>query len=132
MCYAFGVRLLGIDYGTKKVGLALSNEDGTMAFPHAVFTNDAQMMEKIAALIQEKKVQKVIVGKSHNLEGAPNVVQKEIELFVDALEGALKVAVVYEQEQFSTQEALRIQGRTEHTDASAAALILDSYIRKQQ
>ena len=124
------MRLLGIDYGTKKVGLALSNEEGTMAFPHDVIPNDGTLVDTISALIKERNIEQIVIGKSYNLEGKPNVLQEDIDRFVNILHEAIRVSIVLEPEQFSTQEALRTQGRTKHTDASAAALILDTYIQK--
>ena len=71
---------------------------------------------------------RLLRGKSHDLGGTPNKVQEDIDAFVAVLENELSMPVVLEPEQFSTQAALRIQGRTAETDASAAALILDSYL----
>jgi len=126
------VRSLGIDFGTKKVGLALSNEDGTMAFPHEVFSNDEELLERILNLIEEKRVTTIVIGESRNLKNEPNQLQTAIDAFIDQLVQHTDVSVVLEPEQFTTQAATRIQGKSEHTDASAAALILDSYIIKHQ
>ncbi|MBI4086692.1 Holliday junction resolvase RuvX [Candidatus Kaiserbacteria bacterium] len=123
---------MGIDYGTKRVGIALTDEDGAMAFPHATYGNDDSLIARVGELCKDKGVGGIVVGKSHDLDGAPNKVQKDIDAFVAALREALSVPVYLEPEQFSTQAALRIQGRTSATDASAAALILDSYITRNQ
>ena len=122
------MRLLGIDYGTKRVGIALTDAGGAMAFPHAIYESDESLVARIVALAREKAVGMVVVGKSHDLGGTPNKVQEDIDAFVAVLENELSMPVVLEPEQFSTQAALRIQGRTAETDASAAALILDSYL----
>lgn len=126
------MRLLGIDYGTKRVGVALTDPAGAMAFPHATYANDRELVEKIIDLCKEKEVEGVVVGKSDNLDGTPNTVQKDIDAFVAVLQAELAIPVEYEPEQFSTQAALRIQGRTKETDASAAALILDTYLTRHQ
>jgi len=132
------MRLMGIDYGTKRVGVALTEEDGSMAFPFATYANDDSLVARIVALVEEKDVGGVIVGKSHDLDGTPNRVQKDIDAFVAALRerfplrGKRSLAITLEPEQFSTQAALRIQGRTKETDASAAALILDAYITRKR
>ena len=124
------MRLVGIDYGTKRVGIALTDAEGTMAFPHATYAHDNSLVEKVLALCEEKEVAGVVIGKSQNLDGAPNRVQKDIDAFVATLQKRLSVPVSLEPEQFSTQAALRIQGRTTETDASAAALILDAFITR--
>lgn len=126
------MRYLGIDYGTKRVGVALSDEEGTMAFPHATYPNDRSLREQIAALCAEKGVGTIVLGQSHNLADVPNPVQEDITTFKTHLESTLALPVYLEPEQFSTQAALRLQGRTEHTDASAAALILDAYLTRHR
>lgn len=131
-CYHAPMRLMGIDYGAKRVGVALSDVSGAMAFPHATYENDTVLISRIVSLAKEKDVGTIVVGKSHDLKNAPNPVQKDVEVFTAALANELSVPVVSEPEQFTTQAALRIQGRTDKTDASAAALILDSYIIRQK
>lgn len=127
------MRLLGIDYGTKRVGVALTDENGAMAFPHDTLPNDAALRERLAELAKEKEVGAIVIGLSYALDGVPNAVQKEIDALATHLKETLKIPVHLEPEQFTTQAALRLQGRTEKTDASAAALILDGYlIRNQQ
>ncbi len=125
------MRRMGIDYGTKRVGIALTDASGTMAFPHDTLVNDDTLLEQVAALAQEKEVGEVIIGESLTLAGVPNAVQQHIDAFAAALRETLAVPVHLVPEQFSTQAALREQGRTAHTDASAAALILDTYLTKQ-
>lgn len=124
------MRLMGIDYGTKRVGIALTDEDGVMAFPHATYANDDSLLGRIIALCKEKEVGGVVVGKSHDLDDTPNRVQKDIDAFVEALRSELSIPIELQPEQFSTQAALRIQGRTKETDASAAALILEAYLAR--
>src|SRR3989344_6155855 len=121
-------RLMGIDCGTQRVGVTLTDEDGAIALQHAAYESDELLVARICALVREKEVGGVVVGKSHDLDGTPNRVQKDIDDFVGMLREKLGVLVVLEPEQFTTQAALRIQGRTAETDASAAALILDAYL----
>lgn len=125
------MKLMGIDYGTKRVGVAFSNDDGTMAFPHKVLKNDSELIENLSSLIEERKAERIVVGHSLDLKGSPNELNTAIEAFVGELTLHTGLPIHLEPEQFSTQAALRIQGRNAHTDASAAALILESYILKQ-
>lgn len=125
------MRYLGIDYGTKKVGLALSDEGGAMAFPYEVWPNDDAFLAKLEALIEEKEVGEIVIGHSKDQTGQDNPVQAQIETLVTDLTLAVGLPVYLEPEQYTTQAALRIQGRSEKTDASAAALILDSFLTKR-
>ncbi|MCA9366512.1 Holliday junction resolvase RuvX [Candidatus Kaiserbacteria bacterium] len=123
---------MGIDFGSKKVGVALSDESGTMAFPETVLPNDAALLPAITALITEKGVAEVVIGHSLGKDGEPNAVHALAEEFMTDLTLALGLPVHLEPEQFTTQAALRLQGRTAQTDASAAALILDGFLTRKK
>ena len=126
------MRLLGIDYGTKKVGLALTDESGVMAFPHGVIPNDASFVQNIVVLIEEKAVAEIVIGQSLNLDGTPNPVQANIESFITDLTLQTPIPIHLEPEQMTTQQAAATTGRNGQTDAAAAALILESYLAKQR
>lgn len=124
------MRHLGIDYGTKKVGLALSDEGGKMAFPHSVVKNDNTFFAVLTELIHDKEVGVIVVGYSHNRAGNDNLVQTEINELITDLTLEFGIPVHLESEVYTTKEAERIQGRNELTDASAAAIILNSFLTK--
>ena len=73
---------------------------------------------------------KVVIGESKNLDGTPNPINAKVEEFKKMLEER-GVEVVLHPEVFTTQEAIRLQGENELTDASAAALILKNYLDSQ-
>ena len=123
---------MGIDYGTKRVGVALSDESGKMAFPHIVLDNDEKLISKLEALIEERDVKEIVVGHSIGLDGKANAVQSEIEELIGDLTLRVGVPIHLQSEQYTTQEALRDQGRNKQTDASAAAIILNSFITKKK
>ena len=123
---------MGIDYGTKRVGVALSDEGGSMAFPHIVLDNDARLLEKLEALAKDRKVGMIVIGHSLDRDGRPNPVHTMVEELIGDLTLRVGVPIHLEPEQYSTQEALRDQGRTAQTDASAAAIILNSFITKKK
>lgn len=122
---------MGIDYGTKRVGVALSDEGGSMAFPHRVIENSPKLLKELVSLIEEEHVGEIVIGHSLNEKNEANHIQAAIERLVLDLTLAVGVPVHLEPEQYSTQEALRIQGRNEKTDASAAAIILNSHLTKR-
>lgn len=124
------MRLMGIDYGSKKIGIAFSDESGAMAFPHGVIQNDKQTVQVILDLISEKNVSEVVIGHSLDKEGNPNPIHKLVEELMMDITLQTGLPVHLQPEQYSTQQALHIQGRTAQTDAAAAAIILDSYITK--
>lgn len=122
------MRYIGIDYGNKKVGVALSDENGEMAFPHSVLKNDDNFVDDILGLIRVHKAT-VVIGDSRANDGSENPIAKEAKMFAARLEED-NVVVRFEPEFYTSQEAERIQGRTDMTDASAATLMLNSYLRR--
>lgn len=126
------MRLMGIDYGTKRVGIALSDDKGMMAFPHVVLKNDATLMKEIERIAGKEKVGQIIIGHSLDREGKPNVVHSAIEELIQDITLNLGLPVELEPEQYTTKEAVRFQGKTDMTDASAASIILNSFIVRNQ
>lgn len=123
---------MGIDYGTKRVGIALTDEKGMMAFPRVVLQNDAKLLPAIEKLVRDEDVELIVVGHSLGRDGAPNKVHVAVEEFILDLTLHVGLPVELEPEQYTTQEAVRLQGRNEMTDASAASVILNSYITKRK
>jgi putative Holliday junction resolvase len=123
---------MGIDYGTKRVGVALSDEGGAMAFPHLVLDNDVKLLDKLEEIINERQVGAIVIGHSLSRDGQPNPVHADVEELIGDMTLRVGVPIHLEPEQYSTQAALRDQGRTAQTDASAAAIILNSFITKKR
>lgn len=124
------MRLLGIDYGSKKIGLAITDSTGRFSRPLEVITNDDKAIKKILRVIKEQEIEKIVIGKSVNYKGEANPVLKKAEDLGGKLEGLSLLPVVYENETLSSKEAERIIGRDKNYDARAAALILTSFIDK--
>lgn len=124
------MRKMGIDYGTKRVGVAFTDDQGMMAFPHGVIVNDGTVLKKLVALIDEKGVAEIVIGYSLAKDGKPNAVQAQIEELITDLTLQTGLPVHLEPEIYTTQEAIRFQGRTTQTDAAAASIILNSYITR--
>lgn len=127
------MRYLGIDFGTKKVGLALSDEGGQMGFPHSVLQNTPDLLENVIGLIRAQDVEAVVMGESMDLSGGDNPVAKEARAFGEKLAAETGLPVSFELEAFTTQEAGRgFEGERgavrDNIDARAAALILTSYL----
>jgi len=125
------MRYLGIDFGSKKVGLALSDVSGTMAFPHSVVKNDTSFFTTLTDLIKKEKVDEIVIGHSRNKSGDDNVVQEAINTLITDITLEVGLPVHLESEVYTTREAERLQGKHDKIDASAAAIILNSYLKKQ-
>lgn len=135
------MKYLGVDFGTKRIGLALSDGEGRVAFPHAVLANTQEAMGDIAALATQEEVGQIVVGESRDFSGAPNAVQASIKEFARELGELSGIPVVFEQELFTSALAARqfapeeksrkANPSQEKLDAAAAALILQSYLDRQ-
>jgi putative holliday junction resolvase len=123
-------RFLGIDYGTKRIGLAISDDRGMLAFPKVILENDRQALPKIAAVIKEENIGTVVVGDSVDLKGQPNALAQDIEIFIADL-GKFDVPIFKEKEFLTTVEARKFHGPNSPVDASAAALILQRYLDRK-
>ncbi|MBP9771935.1 MAG: Holliday junction resolvase RuvX [Candidatus Pacebacteria bacterium] len=120
--------ILGIDYGSKRVGTALSDTGEVLAFPHEIFENQKNLTERIKELAIEKKVRMIVLGRSNNSQGAENPIMEDIKTFKAKLEASVGLPVMFQDEYFSSEEARRYQGNKEYIDASAAALILQRFL----
>jgi putative Holliday junction resolvase len=122
-------KYVGIDYGTKRVGVAVSDDQGSMAFPKEIIQNTGleNVATRVSTLCNELGTRDVILGESKNFKGEDNEVMKDVRVFINHLE-ARGLDVVYEPEIFSTMQAERLQGQQDDIDASAAAVILQSYL----
>lgn len=137
------MRYLGVDYGSSKIGLALSDEGGTMGFPHSILTNTPKIIDEVSALIAKENIGAVVIGESRNLSGGENPIAQAAHAFGDLLTEHTGIPVLYESEVFTSTEARRVPiekqlrpsrapQRHPLVDASAAALILTSYLSHQQ
>lgn len=134
---------LGIDYGSKRVGIALSDEGGTIAFPKAILPNNLDLMESISRLCHDENVSAIVLGESHDLSGAKNKIMGSIEELKRNLEAELGLPVYFQAEFMTTVEARGREGKSQNNarktskekssqaDASAAALILQRYLDKK-
>ena len=118
---------MALDYGSKRVGVASTDETGHFALPRMVLANNEELLEKVLEFKMKEGIDEIVMGESHNLDGTPNAIMKEIENFKNQLEEK-GMQVVLHPEVFSTMEARQIQGNNELTDASAAAIILKSFL----
>lgn len=133
------MRYLGIDYGSSKIGLALSDEAGTIGFPHSIISNTPKTLDELCALIAKENVGAVVMGESRTLSGAENPIAEAAHELATTLQTRAGVPVVFESEVFTSALARRAPAKEEKTrapkarvnvDARAAALILTSYLTR--
>lgn len=125
------MKYLAVDYGTKRIGIATSDDGGTMAFPLRVIPNSKKLITEIEAICRAEHIEAIVVGESHNLQNKPNLIMRDIIPFVEALKEKIGLPVEFMTEVFSSQEAARMTGSNTTNDASAAAIVLQSYLDRE-
>jgi putative Holliday junction resolvase len=123
------LRVLALDYGAARTGLAMSDETGTIASPLGVVERAASAagIERIRSIVERERVEHVVVGLPLTLRGERGQQARETEAFVDALRAAVAVPVETYDERFTTSIAAQASGAAPE-DARAAAHLLSSYL----
>ena len=132
------MRILAVDHGEKRIGLALSDPTATIASPLQVIKHVSRLLDaaQVANLANENDVGLIVIGQSFDEEGNPNLVGRRAAKFAEALKEQTNIPIELFDESFSTQDAraTRIEmgvsrkGRSGHMDELAAVMILRSYI----
>ena len=124
------MRYLGIDFGEKRVGIAISDEDGQIAFPSVVLVNDNSLMKNIVDLCMKNGIEMVVMGESRDYKGQINTIMWKIQGFKKQLE-TIGFKVAFEPEFMTSVQASQITGENKMLDASAAAIILQAYLNRE-
>lgn len=135
-----GDRLLGLDIGERRIGVAVSDEMGMIASPVATIDARGDVVAELRNLITKYAVPKMIVGLPISLSGREGPQAAEVRTVADELAEALQIEIVYSDERLSSavaNQALISQGtrrekRKQHIDAMAAAVILQGYLDTQR
>ena len=123
------MKVLALDYGSARTGVAVSDPTGTLARPLGVVEGAATEsgLAELARLAREEEVERVVVGLPLTLRGTHGEQATETERFVEALRGVLEVQVELFDERFTTDLAQQTGGSAP-VDALAAAHLLSTYL----
>lgn len=125
-------RVLGIDFGTKRIGVAICDENRGMALPLSVVPNNKMAIAEIVKIIKEKDVVLVVIGESKDFKMEDNPIMEAVRIFESGLAVESGVEIDYEPEFLTSHQAHHIQGKTKMLDASAATIILQSYLDRHK
>ncbi len=137
------MKYLGIDYGTKRIGVAVSDESGGFAFPKTIILTGNKALSEIVDLVISEKVDKIVVGNSLDLAGARNVIMEDVDVFTEELHKLTGIPVVLSDERFSSSAVKafdwskpvatphRSGKKADPIDDRAAAIMLQRYLDKQ-
>jgi putative Holliday junction resolvase len=127
------VKVLALDFGAARTGVAVSDATGTIARPLGVVERAATPdgLARIAELVRQEEAERVVVGLPLTLRGERGHQAEETEAFVRALRAAIQVPVETYDERFTTRLAAA-DGGDAPEDARAAAHLLESYLERMQ
>jgi putative Holliday junction resolvase len=135
------MRILAIDHGEKRIGLALSDPTGTIASPLSVIKHVSRLLDaaQVANLAAEKDAGLIVIGQSFDEEGTPNLAGRRAAKFAEALKEQTNIPIELFDESFTTRDArsTRIEmgvsrkKRSGHMDELAAVMILRSFIESR-
>jgi len=133
-------RLLAIDYGQKRVGIAWTDMLGLSAYPQPFLPNNDQLMPSLKQMIQTSSVGKVILGLPLTLRGTDSKMTLEVRAFGSRLEQYISVPVIFYEEGLTSDNAntfliqanVSRQKRKTLVDSIAAAILLESFLKEHQ
>lgn len=133
-------RIAAIDFGLKRIGIALSDERKQIAFPLATVPGGVKGIQNVIAALSDKKkeIEQIIVGLPLLLSGEKGDMARMVEKFALDLENAMGISVILLDERLSSKHAeqglrelpLNRRERTEKLDRASAAFLLQSYLEK--
>lgn len=136
------MRILAIDHGEKRIGIALSDATAAIASPLKIIRHVSRAIDaaQVAELAMQNEAGLILVGQSFDEEGNPNLAGRRAARFADELRNQTNLPVELWDESFSTQIArsARVElgvsrkRRAGHQDAFAAAVILQSYLEAKR
>jgi putative pre-16S rRNA nuclease len=124
------VKIVALDYGSARTGVAVSDPTGTIARPLGVVERASSEagLERLAQLIRDEGAERVVVGLPLTLRGRHGAQARETDTFVEALREAVDVPVESYDERFTTGLASSVGSEDAPEDARAAAHLLSSYL----
>ena len=123
-------RYLGIDWGEKRIGLALADSELRMALPYKVVASLREVLE----IIKEEEINQIIIGQPFSLGGRSKALSPKFSAFLSNLKSLSSVTVQLVDERLSTQEAKMLMGSSrkssDHKDDLSAMIILRDYLNQ--
>lgn len=130
------MKYLGVDYGTKRTGLAISDEDGRVAVLKETVEAERQddVVSRIKEIVDEDGAEMIVVGLPVNMEGEETEMTEDVRRFIEKLRNHVAVPVQTVDERLTTEMAKKLlRGvKKEERDQVAAQILLQNYIDEQK
>ena len=128
-----GMRYLGIDYGTKRMGIAVSDDGGRIAFPKSVVHAETERVRirEILRIAKRERIKTIVFGLPRDMSGKERETARRIRAFLVRLRRKTSLPIMFENEVLTTRLAAKSTSSKAKIDAVAAALILQSYLDRK-
>jgi putative Holliday junction resolvase len=129
------MRILGLDIGDKRIGVAISDELEIISTPLEVISNDGEADGKLKKIINEYNVKKIVVGMPYTLRGEVGAQAEKVVDFVDNIIRNLGIEVDYVDERYTTKIPLKLLSKNSKNkviDKFSASIILGDYLNRRK
>ena len=123
------MKVLGIDYGEKRIGLAISDESQTFARELTILS-PKEFWQSINQIIKDQEITKIVLGWPLNMSGEETKKTEETKKFKEKLEKLTEIKVEITDERLTSQMAQNISGSTKNLDSLAAQILLQNFLDK--
>jgi putative Holliday junction resolvase len=125
------MRLLGLDVGKSRIGVAFCDTSVGIVFPRNVINvkSEEKAIEEITKIVEQDRIDKIIVGLPLNFNSTRSHIQSYVENFVNLLKKKVKVEIEFFDERFTTKIASMMSSNSRNVDSIAAKIILEDYIK---
>lgn len=136
-------KVLALDLGEKRIGVAVSDESGTFAFPRPAIIRQEGYRKDMAALrslTETELIEEIVIGMPLMLSGERGIQAEKVDDFIETLKRYVRIPIMVQDERLSTSEADRLMigadvrrsDRKQSVDSMAASLILQSYLDRRR
>jgi putative Holliday junction resolvase len=125
------MRYIGIDFGTKRIGVAVSDADGRMAFARTIIDSSSDVLGALQNIIAEGSTAGIVVGVPIGFSGQESDMADRARAFATTLE-SLGLPVILENEMLTSSASRTLRPDVGHIDAGAAALMLQGFLDRKE
>jgi len=126
------MRILGMDIGDKRIGIAITDKDRKLSIPHSVINNDHSFEQNLDRILEENIIEKIVIGMPYTLKGEIGKQGKKVIDFVDKNIINIGIEIIYVDERFTSKIPLKTSINKKkikkQIDKYSAVLILQNYL----
>jgi len=131
-------KILAIDWGEKKSGLAISDEEGKFAFSYALLSS-SNLEKEIKRIVKDEEISRIVLGRPRNMDGSLGTQAEKVFAFAKVLKKEISIPIEYEDETGTTnlvksqmiKEGIYPEKNKDLIDKRAAQLILEGYLNEK-